>query len=57
MHTTGDNDSKLFKASLKINLESAFQAEVMKSVLEVDEELQPNRLSRTITAENNQLIV
>lgn len=57
MHSTTAVDPKPYKASLKIRMDSAFHADVLKSVLEVDEELQPQRLSRIISCEDVFVIV
>jgi hypothetical protein len=57
MHSSTLVDPKPYKASLKIRLDTPFHAEVLKSVLEVDEELQPQRLSRIICSEDVFVIV
>jgi hypothetical protein len=48
---------KDFHSTVRINFPSPNEAWIMKSVLEVDEELQPQRLSRTFEIEGNQLIM
>jgi hypothetical protein len=48
---------KDFHSTVRINFPSSNEAWIMKSVLEVDEELQPQRLSRTFEIEGNQLIM
>ncbi len=48
---------KSYKSTITINLPAAKQAEIIKSVLEVDEELQPERMSRSFEVRGNQLVV
>lgn len=49
--------SKEFKGQVKLLLPSHSAAQIMKQVLDVDEELQPNRMSREIEVQDNYLVV
>ena len=46
-----------FKAKLCIHFESIRHAEMVKKCMSVDEELQPMKISKEITFENNKLLV
>ncbi len=48
---------KEYSSTITIAFPSNKEAEIIKSVLDVDDELQPQRLSRTLTVEGNELIM
>lgn len=46
---------KAYKSSVFIKLGSVEEANMLKSCLEVDEELQPNKISKSFSIENSDL--
>lgn len=48
---------KNYRSTVRISLASPEEAQIIRSVLEVDEELQPQRLSRSFDIEGSQLVV
>ena len=49
------DDTKVFKSQIKINFPSSRNAQLVKSCLEVDDELQPLRLTRSIEVNDSVL--
>lgn len=49
--------NKPYKSQIKISFESKEHANIIMKCMEVDEELQPNRLSKYFSVEENFLIM
>lgn len=48
---------KIYKCTVRIRLPSNEHAVIMRDALEVDEELQPARITRELVAEDSSLVV